>query len=80
MSKYNIDNISFRRLNDIIIAVNHDMDEDLIGLSNDDERGYYEHLLNEKAKAQKEYPDVPCIFETVEYDYDDPGLEIYNEE
>lgn len=79
MSKFDINNISYRRINEIIIAVNNDLDEKEIGLRSEDERGYYEHLLEEKAKALKEHPKVPCIFETIEYDYDDKGLDIYND-
>ena len=80
MSKYDIDKISYRRINDIINAVNADMGPESIEPKlNENEMGYFEHLLEEKAKALKEHPKVPCIFSNVEYDYDDGGLDIYND-
>jgi len=78
MNKFDIEKISYRRINEIITVVNNDMGAEELNL-NENERGYYEHLLEEKEKALREHPKVPCIFSLVEYDYDDSGLDIYND-
>ena len=80
MRKFNISSISARRINDIINAVNADVGaSEIYPPLNHDERGYYEHLIDLKKEMLKAYPDVPALFENVEYDYDDPLLDIYSD-
>lgn len=70
--------ITARRWNDIINAVNRKLPADSIYPPLE------EHELEEfrKMEAQKAEADrgggCPLVFENVEYDYDDPGLDIYS--
>ena len=76
MSKY--DSITGRRWNELIWVANGFWKRESLGPLNEEEEELLNSMLAEKAELEKEYGHE-VIFDNVEYDFDDPGLDIYNE-
>lgn len=73
------DHIKQSRKNKITAAVNARIKKEDFEFNNEAELKYYEYLV-EEADAYEEYGGVRPVFEMGEIDYDDPVLDIYNDE
>lgn len=70
--------MSPRRLNAIIMMVEHRTPKEEAGLCSETEEIYFDHLMAEAVEHEKEYGTWPA-FQLWEIDYDDPALDIYPE-
>jgi len=70
-------NISNRRYNHIIAAVNDRIPKEQAGLLTPEEETAFDNLIAEAEKHMQKWGSYPT-FELCEIDFDDPALDIYN--
>lgn len=66
-------NLKGSRINDILLAINNQVE---INLKSKEERDFYSACVNEAEAYEKSHGSWP-VFEMVEYEDEDPRMDIY---